>query len=244
LVEAAKPEVNMKLYRIVDIIRETPDVNIFKFKADDATRIGFSPGMFMMVTCVKSGTNEKITRAFSLASLPDSDTLDFFISMVHGKFTSNLDTAKIGDGYLMTGAYGNFKFDKQNDKKVLFIAGGTGLAPFMSMLRQIKEEKLGTDVSLLYSVRFPPEIIRKGELEEMESQIGLKTVVTVTRHVDGDGWTGEGGHIDQNMIIKYSPDVKERVTYVCGPLGFVKAVKDALIAIGCAPEKIKVDVWG
>ena len=130
------------------------------------------------------------------------------------------------------------------DRKVLFIAGGTGLAPFMSMLKYIRKLKSGTDVVLLYSIRFPNEIIRKEELEQLEKDIGMKMVITVTRQENSEGWNGEKGHIDDAMISKYTPDIMDRTTYICGPLPFVKAMKDALAKLKVPNEKIKADVWG
>jgi glycine betaine catabolism B len=69
-------------------------------------------------------------------------------------------------------------------------------------------------------------------------------VVTVTRPQAGDGWTGQTGHIDADLIRKYAPDFMERGFYICGPLNFVKAVKDALTAIGVPANKVSADVWG
>ena len=164
--------------------------------------------------------------------------------MIHGRFTSHLDTAKVGDIYYVTGPHGQFKFVPQEDKKVLFIAGGTGIAPFISMLREIKQLSSGNDVSLIYSVKYPNEIIRKTELEDLAKSLTLKTTITVTRPKEGDGWTGYTGHINGDMIMKSTPDFLERTPYICGPLAFVKALKDALVLLGVKQEKIKADVWG
>ena len=97
---------------------------------------------------------------------------------------------------------------------------------------------------MLYSVKYPNEIIRKDELAELGKRINLNTVVTVTRPQQGDGWTGQTGHIDADMIKKCAPDFAERVPYVCGPLNFAKAMKEALLSLGIPEGKIKCDVWG
>jgi NAD(P)H-flavin reductase len=164
--------------------------------------------------------------------------------MIHGRITSKLENAKVGDIYYITGPHGQFKFIPNQDRKVLFIAGGTGLAPFMSMLKQISIMKLGTDVILLYSVRFPNEIIRKGELAALEKGINMKMVITVTRPQENDGWNGEKGHIDPEMIERHVDDISERTVYICGPLPFVKAMKETLSALGVGNVKVKADVWG
>ncbi|MEM3177665.1 MAG: FAD-binding oxidoreductase [Candidatus Micrarchaeaceae archaeon] len=238
------PIINQKPYVITEIIDATPDVKVFKFKAQDGSTIDFDPGMFMMLTYVDKNTNEKITRAFSIASAPNSETIDFYIHMIHGRLTSKMEDAKVGDVYYMTGPYGQFKFVPSADRKVLYIAGGTGLAPFMSMLKQVKALNSGNDIILLYSVRFPNEIIMKDELLQLEKEIGMKMIVTVTRPQPNDGWTGETGHIDANMIKKYVSDLSERTAYICGPLPFVKAMKASLAELGVDNAKVKADVWG
>ncbi len=240
------PSIVNKPYRLAEIIKETPDVDTFRFKSADGSKLAFDPGMFVMLTWIGDGTVQKITRAFSVASAPNSDELEFEIHMIHGRLTSKLEEAKVGDMYTVTGPYGQFRFIPKEDKKVLFIAGGTGLAPFMSMLRELRINSYDNDVALLYSVRYPDEIIRKGELEELDASLNLKTTICVTRPTEprSEGWTGETGHVSPEMIKKHVPDFMDRTAYICGPLGFVKAVQDSLTQINVPKDKVKADVWG
>ncbi|MEM0106816.1 MAG: FAD-binding oxidoreductase [Candidatus Micrarchaeaceae archaeon] len=233
-----------KEYVLVEIFKETPDTYSFKFKAKDNSTVDFSPGMFMMLTYADKSTGEKISRAFSIASPPNSDYLEFFIHLIHGRFTSKLETAKIGDIYYVSGPYGQFKFDEASDKKVLFLAGGTGIAPFVSIMRYISSKKLGTDVVLIYSIRRPDEEIGKRYLESLANEIKLKLAITVTRPEPTDQGCGETGHINEEMIKKYAPDVKDRTVYICGPIAFAQAMKEILEGIGMPKEMIKADIWG
>ncbi len=233
-----------KPYTIVNLYPTCRDVDILELKATDNATLDFDPGMFVMLVYKDPTTGVEISRAFSLASSPNSPTLDFAIAMIHGQFTSKLDVAKAGDMLYVTGPYGQFKFDPNKDKKVLFIAGGTGVAPFISMLRMIKERNLSIDVDLLYSIKHPDEIVLKDELESYMKDMGMKMTITVTRD-DGIGsWSGERGHIDANMIQKYSPDLLERGAYICGPLNFAKAMKAALVSLNYPEKNISADIWG
>ncbi|MGC8479359.1 MAG: ferredoxin--NADP reductase [Candidatus Micrarchaeia archaeon] len=233
-----------KPYVISNIRKCTPNVTAFTFKAEDGSSIDFFPGMFAMLEYRNEDTKEKIARAFSIANAPPSNELEFLISMIHGKFTSKLDNAKINDRYYISAPYGQFKFDMKENKKLLFLAGGTGLAPFMSMVKQMENNKIKSDCIMLYSVKFKEEIIEKDELERFEKELGLKTVVTVTRSDGTDGWMGEKGHVDADMIQRHVPDLKERIAYICGPPAFVKAIKDALVNLGVDNKDIKAEMWG
>ncbi len=240
--------VSEKLYKLSEKIDETPEVLTIRFAPGDGAPLHFDPGMFVMISGIDSAGKKYVSRSFSIASDPASAVMEFYIvkrahvgtSLEHD---SHFNESALGDSYYIKGPYGQFRFDPQENRKVLFIAGGTGLAPFISMLRHIKVVGSGNDIDLIYSIKYPTEVIRKQELADYASQLNLKTTITVTRSQPGDGWAGEKGHIDMEMIRRHSPDVTERTCYICGPPAFVKAVKDALMALGVKPEKVSADVW-
>jgi len=242
--EAMPVQIKEKPYVLTYLVKETQNVTLFRFSPQDGIGVAFEPGMFVMVEYLNNSTGEKVSRAFSIASSPSAPYLEFFISMVHGRFTSHLDTAKIGDIYYVSGPYGQFRFVPGSGKKVLFIAGGTGLAPFMSMLRHAVDIGADDDIVLIYSVRYPTEIIRKDELTELEKKLKLKVIVTVSRPQEGDGWIGEKGHINADMIKKYVQDFNDRIMYICGPLSFANAMKDTAESLGIDKQRVKADVWG
>lgn len=227
---------------------ETPDVLVLKFMPEDSQPCQFDPGMFMMISGLDADGNKYTGRAFSIASDPSTPGMEFMVIKEprHGDHIgrSHFVDAKIGDIFVFKGPNGQFRFDPNLDKKVGFIAGGTGLAPFTSMLRHIKATNSQNDVVLFYSTRFPSEIIWKDELDSYVGSLGVKLVITVTRPQPGDNWTGQTGHIDSNMVQKYAPDFLERGFYICGPLEFVKAIKDVLTALKVPANKIMADVWG
>ncbi len=231
-----------KPYVISGITKTTKDVTTFTFKAQDGSSIDYSPGMFAMITY--DGQGSKVSRAFSIANAPPSSELKFFISMIGGQLTSKLAEAKIGDVYKISAPYGQFKLESDFGNKLLFMAGGTGLAPFFSMLEYIIAKGAAPDIVLLYSVKFPYDIIEKESLEAMVGKLHGKMAVTVTRPAEGDGWTGDTGHMNADMVKKYAPDFAERVSYICGPPAFVKALKADLVSMGVSEREIKAEMWG
>ncbi len=232
-----------KPYVLTDIKKTTKDVTTFTFKAQDGTSINFSPGMFAMVSCIDPGTGQKISRAYSIANAPPSGELQFFISMIGGQFTSKLANAKVGDVYYVSAPYGQFKLEGTSEKP-LFLAGGTGLVPFFSMLRFMINSGTKPDFVLLYSARYEYDIIERQQLEEMVAKLGGKLVITLTREDPASSWKGERGRIDANMINRHVLDAKDRIGYICGPPEFAKALRSALIGIGVDEKRIKAEMWG
>lgn len=241
-------QVAEKKYTLVESIDATPEVIIAHFRPDDGKAVPFDAGMFSMISGIDAAGKRYVARALSIASDPSSPTLEYFIVKQHmlgtAMHTSHFTEANVGDVFMIGGPHGQFRFDPDKDMKVCFIAGGTGLAPFMSMLRHLKLINSKVDVKLFYSVKFPAEIILPNELKDFEKSIKLNTTITVTRPVPGDGWTGPTGHINPDMLKKFCPDINTRMCYICGPLAFVRAVKDALAAITIPEIRISADVWG
>ena len=236
--------ITKKPYLVTENIAETKEVIIVRLKPEDGAPLNFDAGMFIMISGLDATGKEYVARALSVASEPASPQMEFFIIKEHDSHVSHFVETKPGDRYNIKGPHGQFKFTPGVDKKVLFIAGGTGLAPFMSMMRHVKRIGAQDDMVLLYSIKYPTEIIRKDELLGYMQQLNLKLAVTVTRPAPGDGWTGYTGHISADMVKKYAPDFPERAIYICGPLAFVKAMKDIFSALGVPNERVKADVWG
>ena len=239
-----KPVVVNKPYVLTSIEKSTRDVTTFRFESKEKTSVHFIPGMFAMLTYKDPETGKSISRAFSIANAPPSDYFEFFIAMINGQLTSKLADAKVNDVYYISAPYGQFQFDINAGTKFLFLAGGTGVAPFFSMLRQAESMNKKLDCSMIYSVKYPYDIIEKEEIEKFEKDMDLKNLVTVTRPAEGDGWTGQTGRINGEMIKKFVPDFLDRIIYICGPPAFVTALKNDLIAMGANDREIRAEMWG
>ena len=233
-----------KPYTLESVTKMTPDIFCFRFRSQDGTKVDFAPGMFAMLHYKDPATGEETSRAYSIASVPNVDYFEFIITMIHGKMTSVLENAKPGDVYAVSAPYGQFKIGAAVGKRLLFLAGGSGIVPFLSAIKYAKSKGLCLDVETIYSVRFPYEIICKDDLKGLVDCGMMKLTVTVTRPKEGDGWTGQTGRIDAEMVKKYVPDLAERSCFICGPMAFVNALKDALMGIGVNEKEIMAEMWG
>ncbi len=234
-------------YRLIDIIQETPTVKTLKFKSEFGEIMDFKPGQFVQIGYSGDGSKIDIQRPYSIGSAPGSETLEFYIEMVGGKLTSILDKAKIGEIYNISQPNGkNFEYSQGYNKKSLFIAAATGIAPFLSMLKYIERNNIHEDIILLYSARTRADIIRGQELIEFNMRGIAKVIITLTRAAEDAEWKGESGRVDMDKIRKYAPDIAERVAYLCGSNKFNSDMTNLLTSLGLPNDKehIKRDVWG
>jgi ferredoxin-NADP reductase len=140
------------------------------------------------------------------------------------------------------GPFGTFLFpDRPAEPDILFVAGGSGIAPLRAMLQEALALEARPRISLLYSARTPNEFAFSGELLDLEQAGRLRLLRTVTRGA-GHGWTGGRGRIsraDLEAVI----DHPETLCYVCGPEALVHEVPRMLADIGVDGERIRVEEW-
>ncbi|KAB2853059.1 MAG: 2Fe-2S iron-sulfur cluster binding domain-containing protein, partial [Sphingopyxis terrae] len=151
----------------------------------------FIPGQFMELTI--PGTS--ITRAYSLANTPNWDgTLEFLIRLhPQGAFSAYLeDRAKVGDSLLVKGPQGSFTADEASQASRWFVAGGTGVAPMLSMLRQMAEFGDPRDCRLFFGVNTTGELFARDAIEELTTALpNLKATICIWK--PGPHWSGFAG---------------------------------------------------
>jgi ferredoxin-NADP reductase len=176
---------------------------------------------------------KKVVRSYTISSPPSRPyILEITVKRVPGGLVSNWlpDHLQVGDKVEISGPKG--KFCLQPGKippKMLFVAGGSGITPMMSMSRWLCDVSANVDIRFFYSVWTPEDTIFRRELELLTSRYKMFTplVVTTTRGA-GDGWLGLTGRVERRMLESLAPDLHERHVYMCGPEGFMDAVKAIL----------------
>jgi len=204
---------------IIGIKQETPTVKIITLKPRE--KIDFIPGQFLNLIVENP---KKIIRSYSIASKPNKKEIEFIIrSTPTGDMTFHLENhLKKGDEVKLTGPFGLFKLKKA--KEYLFIAGGSGIAPIISMMRSLKN-----NYTLIYSERTKNEIICYKELKN--------SIITLTR----DSWKGRMGRINKQLIkenLNSNP-----IVYICGLPDFVNQMKKIVRDLNVNPERINIEKY-
>jgi 3-phenylpropionate/trans-cinnamate dioxygenase ferredoxin reductase subunit/benzoate/toluate 1,2-dioxygenase reductase subunit len=186
--------------------------------------IAFEPGQYVRITPV----GEDFHRSYSMANVPGTDRLQFFIRLVPGgAFSEWLAGAKAGDEVALSCPHGTF-FLRDEDRPRLFVAGGTGVAPFLSMLRAMAARPPARRTTLLVGARTPAHLFALDELKQLQARLlDMDLQIVVEEDVHPDWHAG----YPTDLIPKLGLDPSTRV-YLCGPPPMVEAGRRAAEASG------------
>jgi ferredoxin-NADP reductase len=185
-------------------------------------------------------------RSYSIASAPNGTRVELTVVRIDDGEVSPYLTDELGPGdqiELRGPIGGYFVWEPSQDGSVLLVAGGSGVAPLMAMIRLRAAARSNTDMRLLSSSRSWDDIIYRAELDRLNGN-GLTVVHTLTGS-QPPGWTGYGRRVDADMLAEVGPGPAEQpLVYVCGPTPFVEAAAEALVDLGHNPRTIKTERFG
>lgn len=214
--------------------------NVKSFRFPRPIELKYLPGQYFFI---KIKNKEKILKKhFSFSSSPsEKDYIEFTKKLSESEFSDTLKKLTKNSWAQIDAPYGNFTFSGEYDK-IALIAGGIGITPFRSICKFCTDKQLPTKITLIYGNQTAKDIAFKRELEEMSKRnTNLKMVLTVNE--GNEKWKGLTGFINLEMIKKEITDYTERVFYLCGPPGMVKALKRTISELGISENKIRVEYF-
>lgn len=184
----------------------------------------FEPGQYVRITPAGADYH----RSYSMANVPGTDRLQFFIRLVPGgAFSEWLAGAKAGDPVELSSPHGTF-FLRHEERPRLFVAGGTGVAPFLSMLRAMAAHPPAHRTTFLIGARTPGHLFALDELRQLGEQLeGVDLQIAVEQ----DAQPGCHAGYATDLIPQLGLDPSTRV-YLCGPPPMVEAGRRAAEAAG------------
>ena len=203
----------------------------------------FRPGQ-----AVLSGAPVAERRPYSIASSPElvaeTQTLELLIALeADGTLGPHLPDLAAGSPIDLEGPMGTFLFpDEMPTQRLLFVAGGTGIAPLRAMIDHVLRSNPTDRLSLLYSARNGEEFAFSNELRAHEGSGRLELHCTVTRD-DGTTWVGKRGRIGRSHFESVVHDAKNTLCFVCGPKALVNESVSTLAALGVPSDAIRTEAW-
>ncbi|MBA1245425.1 benzoate 1,2-dioxygenase electron transfer component BenC [Pseudomonas japonica] len=197
-----------------------------RFELDVAA--DFLPGQYVNIDVPGSGQ----TRSYSFSSKPGERFASFLIKQVPGGLMSSwLTRAAVGDSVGMTGPLGGF-FLREVKRPLLMLAGGTGLAPFLSMLEVLADQGSDAQVCLVYGVNRDQDLVMIGQLDTLAKRLPGFSYLTCV--ADPDSQHPRLGYVTQHLTSSALND-GEIDLYLCGPPPMVDAVRQYLREQGVTP---------
>lgn len=179
--------------------------------------------------------------AFSIVSAPHESELAVATRMRASAFKDALARLPIGACAEIDGPFGSLTLHRKLDRPAVFIAGGIGITPFMSMLRHAANGAVQQQLVLLYSNRRPEDCAFLTELQRLEGDHRyFRLVATMTAMAQSHlPWTGETGRIDEALVRRVAAELANPVHYVAGPPAMVAALRDELEDSGIDADDIR-----
>ncbi|HLE59634.1 MAG TPA: FAD-binding oxidoreductase [Candidatus Limnocylindria bacterium] len=208
----------------------------------------FSPGQYATLGLAEPA-GKLIQRPMSISSSADDTTeYEFFIRLVHGgAFTTLLWDRRVGDPINIKGPKGRFLL-QDDGRTCLFVASGTGLAPFMSMLDTLRDRGRTRDVVLLHGVSYDYDLAWRGELEALAASgsFPLRYAGTVSRPAACPDWHGLTGRVESVVgaqLDAHALSAANATIYLCGNPDMIEAVDRLAAERGFGPEQVRKELY-
>ncbi len=238
---------SMSIYHPRFIRKETvaEDTQAFFFKKPSG--FDFQAGQF--ITFQLPGDPSIVPKRgrydFSLASSPRENDLLFVTRMRDTHFKKHLASLKPGDHIQIEGPFGHMVLPENEEKPVVLLAGGIGIAPFRSMVIDSLESKRALHLSLFYANRTQAHAAYIDEFRKrMDTHRNLRFVPVMTQPETGhEPWDGEKGYFHPDLLTRHLDNVAESIYYIVGPVKMVISTKRMVKTMGVPEENILMEVF-
>jgi ferredoxin-NADP reductase len=229
-----------KLLNRVEVAKDT-----MAFHFEKPLGFDFKPGQSVDLTLMNppETDSEGNTRTFSIASAPFENQLVFATRMRDTAFKRSLKNIALGTAVKMDSAMGSFTLHKNAAKPAVFLAGGIGITPFFSIVRQADHDHALHKLHLFCSNRRPEDTPFLDTLKGLEkTNPNFKLVCTMTDMAKSTKeWKGETGLLDKGMLSRHLTTLQGPIYYIAGPPAMVAGVRKVLVAANVDEDDIRTE---
>ena len=215
------------------------------FRFEKPLQFDFSPGQSADLTLSNPPETdaEGNTRTFSIASPPFENQLMFATRMRDTAFKRSLKKITLGTEVRIDSPMGSFTLHKDSAKPAVFLAGGIGITPFLSIVRQADHDQLPHKLHLFCSNRRPEDSPFLDTLQMLEkSNPNFQLVCTMTDMPQSKReWKGETGLINQEMLSRLLTNLQGPIYYIAGPPAMVAGMRKMLVGAGIDEDDIRTE---
>ncbi|WP_102124628.1 ferredoxin reductase family protein [Deinococcus planocerae] len=218
-------------YRVSGVREERGDSYTLSLTPEGHRGLRFRPGQFAWIRVGESPLSVRENPFSFSGSAEERGEVHFTIKAL-GDFTRTVKDVPVGTRAYVDGPYGVFTPDYlHRDQGFVLIAGGVGITPMISILRTLADRGDERPVLLLYASKAWDGVTFREELDKLQSRLNLRVVHVLNEAPEG--WTGETGFVNRDLLEKYLPDDRRtREYFLCGPPPMMDAVTEVLSDLG------------
>ncbi|GFG85578.1 benzoate 1,2-dioxygenase electron transfer component BenC [Mycolicibacter algericus] len=228
--EVAKTQATSYSGTLVELTRLSATTMAIALEIPRRAELTFLPGQYANIAVPGASATETVTRSYSFSNAPDDERLTFLVKLTPGGVMSTYLTerAAVGDRIEFTGPHGSF-FLRETERPVLLLAGGTGLAPLLAILRKLRDDGSRRRAHLIYGVTSDEDLVELDTLAELAT--GLQGFSWDYCVADPNSTAPHRGPDKAHVMSLIAPEHlydADVATYVCGPPPMVEAVRKHL----------------
>lgn len=225
--------------RITDL---TADMRLFRFEIMGDEPMEYVPGQYVqLLTPVYDKSDEEVYRAYSIAGDPaDTGAIELIIRLVPGGICTTycFEYLRQGDKVKFNGPYGEFRLS-QTDSPIIFIAGGSGMAPIRCMLYQMRNEGITRQARYYYGANRIGALCLLDEMRRFEKELKAFRFVPCVPSAEAD-WQGQRGLVTE-VVRRDVSEGRTAEAYLCGSPGMIDASVAVLKERGLTEDRIFYD---
>lgn len=224
--------------RVVSMEHLAEDVMLIKLKLPDTDRMQFLAGQYIDIFLADGRR-----RSFSIANAPhDDEFLELHVRLVEGgEFTGHVfDGMKEKDILRIEGPFGNFTFEEESQRPMIFIAGGTGFGPIKAIIEHLMQEGVTRPIHLYWGARIRDGLYLNSLAETWAQQPHISYVPVLSEPSAADDWPGRAGLVHQAVAEDFA-NLSGFDLYVSGPPALVEATRQMVVAKGLPNSQLWFD---
>lgn len=230
--------------RCAEITDLTGDIKQFRLELQEPPTLDYVPGQYVqLLTPAYAKNKEEVYRAYSIASDPaQKNIIELIIRLVpEGICTTYcFEHLKVSDEVKLNGPYGDFRL-AETDRPIVFIAGGSGMAPIKCMLHYMKNTSNGRQAAYYFGANTVSELFLLDAMRDFESALSsFRFVPVVATPEANEHWEGEVGLVT-DAVRRDLKDAANHEAYLCGSPGMIDAAVKVLKELGVQEDRIFFD---
>jgi predicted ferric reductase len=232
-------------WKVVENRFEQGDAHTLVLKPDGHNGFAFEPGQYAWIKkgATPFGVGHHPISFSSIGDVPPGGSISFTIKKLGDWSSEEVPEIKPGEKMWVDGPHGVLSSDREQGMGYVLVAGGIGITPLYSMCQTMTERGDARPVLLFYGGSDWESLTFQGELDELAGKMDLQVIYVLTE--PPQGWEGETGFINGDILKRYLPEQYQRFVYfICGPKPLMDAMEEALPDLGVPEEKVFSERFG